>query len=138
MAAALVSMNSAIRILLIDLDDARRDTRLRMLAAGGYDVEVYADHRQAEDASRESTFDLVILAMHTKGLDEAAAYSERLRKGNPTLPILLLLDAGVFVPHGTLSRSLETGMPVELMREVAAMLAGSSHIRELMSVGRSV
>jgi hypothetical protein len=47
------------------------------------------------------------------------------------LPILPLTDAGVFVPHGTLSRRLATGFPEELMLEVAEMLSGSSHIREL-------
>jgi hypothetical protein len=58
-----------------------------------------------------------------------------MRKKHPTLPILLLLDVGVFAPRGTLSRSIETGFPIDMMREIADMLAGSKHIRELQSGG---
>ena len=131
--ATAVSMNSEKRILLIDLDDARRDTRVRMLTAAGYQVEVRNDYVEAELREGEPSFDLVILSLHTTHLDDAAAYSERLRKKNPTLPILLLLDTGVFVPHGTLSQWLETGVPVELVGRVAKMLEGSTHVRELKS-----
>jgi hypothetical protein len=45
----------------------------------------------------------------------------------------LLTDVGVFVPRGTLNPAVEAGDPQELMREVAAMLAGSTHIREIDS-----
>jgi hypothetical protein len=69
--------------------------------------------------------------LHRKKLEEAAAYGDRLRKQKPDLPILLLTDIGVFVPHGALNLGLETGYPLELMREVAEMLAGSTHIREI-------
>lgn len=124
-------MNSQKRILLIDLDDVRRDTRVRMLTAAGYQVHVRNDSVEAELREGEPSFDLVILALHTTHLADAAAYSERLRKKNPTLPILLLLDTGVFVPHDTLSQWLETGVPVELVGRVAEMLAGSAHVREL-------
>lgn len=130
-------MNSDKRILLIDLDDTRRDTRVRMLIRAGYQVEVSADHVAAAILETEATFDLVVLALHKRGLNEAAAYSERLRKRNPTLPILLLLDTGVFVPHGTVSRSVETGLPLDLMEGIAEMLAGSAHIRELRSERQS-
>lgn len=102
-----------------------------MLARAGYQVAVSDDHLAAESASVEPSFDLVLLALHKKGLADAAAYSERLREANPTLPILLLLDIGVFVPRGTLSQSLETGLPVEMMERIAEMLTGSAHIREL-------
>lgn len=126
-----MSVNSEKRILLIDSDDARRATSIRMLSAGGYQVEVRDDEVEAELRHGEAMFDLVILSLHKKHLDDAAAYGERLRKKNPTLPILLLLDTGVFAPHGTLSQSLETGVPIEMMERVAEMLAGSTHIREL-------
>ena len=126
-----MSVNSAKRILLIDLGDARRDTRIRMLTAVGYQVEVRDDEVEAELRHGETTFDLVILSLHKKHLDDAAAYSERLRKKDPTLPILLLLDTGVFAPRGTLSPRLETGVPVEMMECVAQMLAGSTHVPEL-------
>ena len=125
-------MNSEKRILLIDLNDARRNTRVRMLTAMGYQVELRDDEVQAEGTNGEPTFDLVILSLHRKHLDEAVAYGDRLRKTNPTLPILLLLDTGVFAPHGALSRCLETGIPTEMMDCVAEMLAGSTHIRELV------
>ena len=119
------------RVLLVDLDDSRRQTRVRMLTGAGYEVESRADHEVSETLDSEGTFDLLILALHKKKLEEAAAYSERLRKKKADLPILLLLDAGVFVPHGTLSPSMETGFPFEMMKEIAAMLAASVHIREL-------
>ena len=119
------------RILLVDLDDSRRQTRVRMLTGAGYNVETRADHEVSEALDREGTFDLLILALHQKNLEEAAAYSERLRKKKPTLPILLLLDTGVFVPRGTLSETMETGFPVEMMRQIAEKLSGSVHIREL-------
>lgn len=119
------------KVLLIDHDDARRQTRVRMLERAGYEVDLREDHVVAEDKDHESDFDLVILTLHRRQLDEAAAYSERLRSHKPNLPVLLLLDTGVFVPRGTLSPSLETGYPLEFMREVAEMLAGTQHIREL-------
>ena len=121
------------RILLVDLDDSRRKTRVRMLTGAGYEVECRADHEVSEALENEGTFDLLILALHRKKVDEAAAYTDRLRKKKPTLPILVLLDAGVFVPHGTLSPSIEAGSPLDMMREIAEMLAGSAHIRELPS-----
>ena len=104
-----------------------------MLETAGYSVEVCADDLEADGLKEEASFDLVILALHRKRLDDAAAYSERLRKKYPSLPILLLLDTGVFIPRGTLSQSLETGIPFDLMQRVAEMLAGSTHIRELKS-----
>ena len=119
------------RILLVDSDDTRRETRVRMLTGAGYEVETRADHEVSEALHGGDTYDLLILSLHQRKLDEAAAYSERLRKRKPTLPILLLLDTGVFVPHGTLSETMETGFPAEMMHQIAEKLAGSTHIREL-------
>ena len=51
------------RILLIDADDTRRNTRVAMLTGAGYEVEVRADHIIAENLAFESSFDLVILAL---------------------------------------------------------------------------
>ena len=119
------------KILLVDMDDIRRETRVRMLAAAGYDVQLRGDHEISDALDHEGSFDLLILALHSKKLDEASAYSERLRKKKPALPILLLLDIGVFVPRGTLSQSISTGFPVEMMSQIAEMLAGSKHIREI-------
>ena len=100
-----------------------------MLEGSGYEVDLRENHVVAEAQDHE--LDLVILALHRKQLDEAAAYSERLRTQKPNLPVLLLLDTGVFVPHGTLSRSVETGYSLEFMRDVAQMLAGTPNVREL-------
>ena len=121
------------RILFVDLDDKRRATRVTILMDAGYEVEIRADHEVSETLDHEGTFDLLLLALHRKNLEEASAYSETVRKKHSNLPILLLLDVGVFVPRGTLSRSIETGFPVEMMRDIAEMLAGSIHIREIPS-----
>ena len=119
------------RILLIDVDDTRRQTRVRMLEQAGYEVVLRSSHIDAESLDHEGHFDLILLTLHAKKLNDAAAYSERLRERKPNLPILLLTDYGVFVPRGTLSPSVETGDAVEMMREIASMIAGSTHIREL-------
>lgn len=129
------SSESAKRVLLIDLDDPRRKTRVRMLQQGGYSVTLRTSHVDAEEMDHEGHFDLVILALHHAELDDAAAYSERLRKHKPGLPILLLTDNGVFVPRGTLSPSVETGYPLEFMQEVGSMLAGSKRLREIETEG---
>ncbi|MGA7316420.1 MAG: hypothetical protein WBX22_20890 [Silvibacterium sp.] len=73
---------------------------------------------------------MVIVALHL-GYKDAAAYSERLHRSDPTLPVLLLTDNGVYVPQGMLSRDIQTGSPVLLMKEIGELLAGSSHIREI-------
>jgi hypothetical protein len=127
--AALI--NPSKRVLLVDLEDTRRQTRVRMLTQAGHDVQLRVNHVDAEWLDHEGHFDLVILSLHRTKLEEAASYSERLRIRKPDLPVLLLLDVGVFVPRGTLSPSIDTGYPVEFMREVASMLAGSTHIREV-------
>lgn len=119
------------KILLVDSNDLRRDTHVRMLTGVGYEVECSDSHEASELLRNEAEFDLLILVLHRKKLDEAAAYSERLRHKKPTLPILLLLDVGVFVPRGTLSETMQTGFPAEMMVQIAEKLAGSRHIREL-------
>lgn len=119
------------QILLIDLDDPRRDTRVRILMDGGYAVEVRKDHGTSEMLDHEAYFDLVLLSLSRERFKDALAYSNRIAKIRPTLPILLLTDAGVFVPRGTLSRAMETGHPKEMLAEIAEMLVGSKHIREI-------
>jgi ActR/RegA family two-component response regulator len=118
-------------ILLIDLNDPRRDTRVRILEKAGYTVEVSQNHKAAEALGREFEYDLVLLALHRDKFKEAVDYSDRLQKANPGLPILLLTDAGVYVPIGTLSPSIETGLPHDLIKEIARMLTGRDHIQEL-------
>jgi hypothetical protein len=123
-------MENKKKILLIDLDDTRRATRVRLLTTSGYDVDLRDDYIAAERLDHEGFFDLVILALH--GFPEKAiAYSNDLSRSKPRLPILLLTDSGVYVPPGTLSGSIETGDPAELIREIVSKLEGSTHVREL-------
>jgi len=119
------------RILLIDLDDRRRDTRVQLLTHAGYAVEVRNNHIEAEHLDHEGEFDLVIVTLH--GSPQAVKYSDDLNRAKPRLPILLLTDSGVYVPRDTRNQSMETGSPGALIEEVASMLAGSTHIRELSS-----
>lgn len=122
------------QILLIDADDARRDTRVALLERAGYEISVRRDHAAAVNQGGEAAYDLVIIALHREKLAEAAAYSEKLRQAHPTLPILLLTDQGVFVPDGTLSPKVGGYSPDKLLQEVAQMLANSGHIRELRAM----
>jgi len=123
-------MAEAKRILLIDLDDLRRSTRVELLERAGYEVDLRTDFLTAEAFDHEGEYDLVILALHTHP-QLAAEYTDRLTGYKPGLPILLLLDNGVYAPKGTLSQDIESGNPGELMTRIASMLAGSTYIREL-------
>jgi CheY-like chemotaxis protein len=72
-------MNSAAkRILLVDLEDARRSTRVELLRSGGY--EVRARSLEAEVEGDEGSFDLVIIAVHDKPAS-AVGYSYRPKPG---------------------------------------------------------
>jgi DNA-binding NtrC family response regulator len=121
---------TALRILLVDLDDSRRRSRVQMLESVGYEVETRTNYVTAEQLDHEGTFDLVIVTLHCHP-EETAAYSNQLSRTDPALPILLLTDSGVFVPRGTLSQSLEAGSVALLMQKVSSMLVGSEHIREI-------
>jgi ActR/RegA family two-component response regulator len=123
-------MENAKKILLIDSDDPRRKTRVRLLTGAGYTVDLRDDYISAERLDREGFFDLVILALHGQP-EKAIAYSNHLSRGKPLLPILLLTDFGVYVPPGTLSRNVASGDPAVLIGEIASILAGSNHVREL-------
>jgi AmiR/NasT family two-component response regulator len=118
------------RILLIDLDDNRRETRVQLLTHAGYAVDVRRDHIEAERLDHEGQFDLVIVTLHGDP-GRAAQYSDTLSKAKPRLPVLLLTDLGVYVPPGTRNPSVEAGDPAALIQEVASMLAGSIYVREL-------
>jgi PleD family two-component response regulator len=121
--------HTAQRILLVDYDDVRRQSRVQMLQSVGYEVETRTNYIAAERQNHEGEFDLIIVALHSHP-EKAAAYSNELTKNDPGLPILLLTDAGVFVPRGTLSQSVGAGSTTLLIERVSAMLVGSSHIRE--------
>ena len=125
--------DTAQRVLLVDLDDARRQSRVQMLESVGYEVETRATYVAAERLDHEGSFDLIIVALH-RHPEDAAAYSDHLSRSDPKLPILLLTDSGVFVPRGTLSESVGAGSITHLIQKVAAMLVGSEHIRELGEV----
>jgi DNA-binding NtrC family response regulator len=102
-----------------------------MLQRAGYDVATRDGWVSAEQLDHEGHFDLVVIALGRGQLQEAAAYSDRLSRSKPTLPILLLTDVGVFAPKATLSRSMDSSDPKAFLLAVANLLAGSSHIREL-------
>ena len=87
------------RILLVDLDDSRRASRLQLLTHAGYAVDVRTDHIEAERLDHEGEFDLVIVALHGSP-EQAATYSDDLSTAKQRLPILLLTDSGVYVPKG--------------------------------------
>jgi CheY-like chemotaxis protein len=125
--------NTAQKILLIDVDDARRHSRVQMLESVGYEVETRANYVLAERLDHEAQFDLIIVALH-RHPEDTAAYSDDLSRTDPKLPILLLTDAGVFVPKGTLSESVGAGSTTHLIQKVSVMLVGSTHIRELRDV----
>jgi len=122
--------NEAKKILLIDLDDHLRDTRILLLEHAGYELDLRRDYVDAEALNHEGAYDLVLIAVR-KLPEETIHFSDQIAKANPDLPILLLTEIGVFVPRGTLSRYLEAGSPKELITTVASMLAGSVHIREI-------
>jgi DNA-binding NtrC family response regulator len=115
------------QILLVDLDDARRATRVRILQDAGYEIQLRSDCGAAEKMNHEDGHHLVLVAAHQTDFHEAASYADRLRQRVPALPVLLLADAGVFVPQGTLSQTLEAGNPPVLLKQIAAMLEQSSH-----------
>jgi len=122
--------NTPLRILLVDLDDSRRRSRVQMLESVGYEVETRTNYVTAERLDHEGRFDLVIVTLHCHP-EETAAYSNHLSRADPELSILLLTDAGVFVPRGTLSQSVEAGSVGLLIQKVSSMLVGSEHIREI-------
>lgn len=121
--------DTAQRILLIDSDDLRRQSRVQMLESVGYEVETRANYVVSEQLDHESEFDLIIVTLH-RHPEDTAAYSDHLSMAAPQLPILLLTDAGVFVPKGTLSQSVDAGSVSQLIQRVSAMLVGSTHVRE--------
>jgi DNA-binding NtrC family response regulator len=118
------------KILLIDVHDSRRESRVWLLTHAGYSVDVRWDHVEAERLNHEGQFDLVIVTLHGDP-KRAAQYGDSLNRAKPRLPVLLLTDSGVLVPAATRNRSVETGDPAELIQEVASMLAGSTYVREL-------
>ena len=121
--------NTAEKILLVDCDDARRQSRVQMLESVGYEVETRANYVAAKRLDHEGRFDLIIVTLH-RHPEDTAAYSDDLSRTDPQLPILLLTDAGVFVPRGTLRESVGAGSATQLIQKVSAMLIGSTHIRE--------
>lgn len=108
------------RILLIDTDDARRQTHIHMLQNAGYSVSVAANFHEVETQLALDGFELVLVALH--GGDQATqSYVNRLRLENPELPVLALHDSWVFNGHS--DQNLETGQPQELMEKISTLLA---------------
>ena len=118
------------KVLLIDESSSLRDSRVQLLKGTGYAVDVRDDYVAAESLANEASYDLIVVALHGRA-EKAIAYSDRLASAQPKLPILLLTDFGVYVPSGTLSRSVESGSPSKLIEEIANMLEGGVRILEL-------
>lgn len=116
------------KILLIDLDDTRRKTRIQLLESAGYVVDVRTDYVAAEKAADENDYDLVVLALMAS-VSLAADYASRLQAASPTLPLLILTDAGVYAPKGM--HSDDGREPREFLARVAGLLLGSKHVRIL-------
>jgi hypothetical protein len=118
------------RILLVDLDDSRRSSRVQLLQSAGHEVIA----RAGQVISDEGSFDLIVVALNDEPEAAAAvAYSDRLLLLFPDLPILLLTDYGVFVPLGALSHSLQAGDPKQLIDQVSTMLDVSLRIRDALT-----
>lgn len=114
------------QILLIDLNDFRRETRVRVLQSAGHFVTVFSGFVEVEKIIDEEKFDAVLVSVSDDQIgNKAIAYSDRLARRLPNLPVLLLTDYGVFLPVATLSPRLETGHPAELLtwlREITKLL----------------
>jgi DNA-binding NtrC family response regulator len=118
-------------ILLIDVNDPRRNTRVKLLENAGYAVHISQAPQEVETLGGEQEHDLVLLSLHRDKFIEAVSYADRLQKANPDLPILILSDAGVYVPRGTVSPSIQTGDPDALVKKIAQMLTGGGHIQAI-------
>jgi len=121
------------KILVIDLDQLRRESRVKQLANAGYDVDSSDSHDCAECPSNLGTYDLMVVSFHQHP-EEATAYVDALRVSNPQQPILLLTDYGVFVPHGCLNETPHCG---PIAKEIAGVLTGSSDVEELNGPSKS-
>ncbi len=71
--------NAKKKLLLIDADDARRDSRILLLTGSGYTVDLRDNYIEAERLDHEGTFDLVVIALHGHP-ERALAYSGHLSK----------------------------------------------------------
>jgi hypothetical protein len=111
------------KILLLDQDEGRWESRSKQLANAGYDVTARKAH---EYPGNLGTFDLMVCAFH-ENPEDAAVYVDALQVSNPQQPILLLTDYGVFVPKGCLE---DTPHCAPLIKEIAGVLTGNSDVRE--------
>lgn len=87
--------SQAKKILLIDLEDSRRASRVLLLEQAGYQVFLRTDRKTAELSNIETGYDLVLIALHDDA-KPALAYAEVLAKHSPDLPILLLSEPAFF------------------------------------------
>lgn len=56
------------RILLVDFDDARRETRVKLLESRGYEITLRDGYVEAERLDHEGRFDMMIVALHRQHL----------------------------------------------------------------------
>jgi two-component system response regulator MprA len=103
------------RILVVDDDDAIRESLRRGLALQGYEVAVSADGEDALRRAHERAPDLVLLDILLPGLD-GLEVCRRLRASDETLPIILL-TARDAIPDRV--AGLETGADDYLIKPFA-------------------
>lgn len=145
------TMNFVKKILLAHSDEKTRRTLTLLLAGVGYDVRPCDRAQAALDAARAEWFDLALLA-NPLSENDPVAFVNALRKLQPRIPVLLLVDqlelpsviqgirlavTDILAPNGdwtlvvrrihALLRPGETAGPVDLtpeeLAEVEAMLA---------------
>ena len=59
---------------------------MKMLVSAGYEVERREDHNVSELLGHEGQFDLIVVAVHRRDLQQACDYSDRLATKLPNCP----------------------------------------------------
>jgi DNA-binding NtrC family response regulator len=91
----------AIRLLIVDDDDAFRDALTDELSERGFDVESVPDAPSALRAVDRETFDVAIFDLNMPGMSGDELLSE-VRKHSPTTEVIILTG------HGTVSNAVRT------------------------------
>ncbi|HET9695506.1 MAG TPA: hypothetical protein VFP40_01485 [Terriglobales bacterium] len=121
---------SPYRILLVETEHLRRQTRIALLRAAGYEVEIL-DLHQAHQVAHESGFDLIVFALETLENCAFMEYREQVSKVAPMVPFLLVADNGAYAPAESIEKVIAAGNPALLLREVASLLTGSERLRNV-------
>jgi hypothetical protein len=110
------------RILLVEKEHLRRQTRIALLKTAGYEVEVL-DLHQIHQIGNESRFDLIMFALETLDSSVYLEYRTQVSKMAPLVPFLLVADNGAYAPAESFDRVISAGNPSKILGEVAGILA---------------